>query len=131
MLLQVKYPNCQVRGDKRKIEQVMINLVSNALKYSKQKSPLKIEALEISQGEVKITIENESLIDGDEMHKIWDRYYRIEKDGTTPQKGHGIGLEITKTILDLHNSNYGANINENLIYFFFTLPKSSLSGPAC
>ena len=62
-------------------------------------------------------------IPSDQIPYIWDRYYKIDRTHVRAQKGSGIGLNICKEILELHQSKYGviSKLNEGTI-FWFELP---------
>jgi signal transduction histidine kinase len=117
--------NATVYGDRSKIEQVLINFVSNAVKYTKSNKNIIISVEEHTDDEIIILVENESTIDIGELDHIWKRYYRVEKNEKKSYKGSGIGLEIAKNILELHDSTYGVKNFENRVQFYFTISKST------
>ncbi|PEJ57229.1 two-component sensor histidine kinase [Bacillus sp. AFS002410] len=110
-----------VIGEKRKIEQVIINILSNAIHYGNPGSVIKINLL--NEGEyVKISIFNEgNHIPADKIDKIWDRFYRIDESRNRQNGGTGLGLAIVKTILDLHHSTIKAHNKEDGVEFTFNL----------
>ena len=71
-----------------------------------------------------ISIENQGKpIPENEIDKIWERFYKVDKSRTREMEGTGIGLSIVKNILQLHKSSYGAMNTENGVKFYFTLDK--------
>jgi signal transduction histidine kinase len=112
-----------VIGEKRKIEQVIINILSNAIHYGNPGSVIKMNLLD--EGEfVKISIFNEgNPIPADKIDKIWDRFYRIDESRNRQNGGTGLGLAIVKTILDLHHSTIKVHNKEDGVEFNFNLKK--------
>lgn len=115
-----------VYADISKIEQVLINFMSNAVKYTKRGKKIYLRIEKYNDDEIIIYIENESRINDEDISNIWKRYYRSEKNERKSFKGSGIGLEIVKNILELHDSTYGVKNLEDRVQFFFTLSKSGL-----
>ncbi|MCT4619288.1 MAG: ATP-binding protein [Marinisporobacter sp.] len=116
-----------VYGDLNKIEQVLINLFSNAIRHTPEKETISIQLIE-SLDTVYIHIENSGThIPKEEIHKIWDRFYRVEKSRNKNFGGTGLGLLIVKNILELHGSTYGVKNTEKGVAFYFNLQKSSTS----
>lgn len=96
-----------VKGDKEKIEQVIYNLISNAINYSTDHKEILINIKEENDRiKFEVTDRGEG-ISPEEMDNIWDRYYRVGKDHKRTTVGTGIGLSIVRTILESHKSNFG------------------------
>lgn len=112
-----------VLGEKRKIEQVIINILSNAIHYGNPGSVIKMNLLD--EGDyVNISIFNEgNPIPADKIDKIWDRFYRIDESRNRQNGGTGLGLAIVKTILDLHHSTIKVHNKEDGVEFIFNLKK--------
>ncbi|MNT17843.1 Signal transduction histidine-protein kinase BaeS [compost metagenome] len=91
-------------ADKDKIGQVIINLISNAIKYSKNNSIINIRTLEENNKTIIEISDNGIGISEDDLPYIFDRFYRVDKSRNRSTGGSGIGLSIAKTILDAHNS---------------------------
>ncbi|MGG0177527.1 sensor histidine kinase [Gottfriedia acidiceleris] len=112
-----------VVGEKRKIEQVIINILSNAIHYGNPGSVIKMNLLE-EEDYVNISIFNEgNPIPADKIDKIWDRFYRIDESRNRQNGGTGLGLAIVKTILDLHHSTIKVHNKEDGVEFIFNLKK--------
>lgn len=91
-----------VMADRNKLEQVIINLVNNALKFSADDRPVAI-ALEMLPGECCLTVSDQGVgIPVDEQPKIFDRFYRSPGKGVRGEKGFGLGLFFVKEIVSLH-----------------------------
>lgn len=90
-----------VIGDKDKIEQVLTNLIDNAIKFSKEKGIIHIFT-EIKDDKVFITIKDNGIgISPEDQEHIWDRFYKADK--SRGKDGAGLGLYIVKRIINAHN----------------------------
>lgn len=119
--LHIDIDDCNVLCNKDMIIRVLINLISNGIKYSEENSIISIKN-EIVDNEVIISIENSNaFIDESEIKNIFEPFYRIEKSRNKATGGSGLGLFIIKTILDSHNSNYSIKNTKSGVLFTFTL----------
>lgn len=110
-----------VSGDIHRIEQVLVNLISNAIRHVEEAGIIKIEIKNYDNRYV-ISVENQGKhIDPEEQEKIWQRFYKIDKSRNREDEGTGIGLSIVKNILTQHNSNFGVENTELGVKFYFTL----------
>lgn len=110
-----------VKGDVMRIEQVLMNLISNAMRHVPGGGIIKIEISKENEKSV-VSIENEGdKIPQDEIEKIWERFYKIDKSRSREAEGTGIGLSIVKNILLLHKSTFGVFNTDNGVKFYFTL----------
>ncbi|WP_069999110.1 sensor histidine kinase [Cellulosilyticum sp. I15G10I2] len=111
-----------VRADKKRIEQVVTNIISNAIRHVGNGGAINIDIKKESEDAICIAIENEGeKIQEDKLHHIWDRFYRVEESRNRSSGGTGLGLSIVKNILELHDSNYGARNTDHGVMFYFTL----------
>jgi PAS domain S-box-containing protein len=93
-----------VYADKEKIGQVLINLVSNAIKYSPFGSTITIDCGKVD-GEIKTSIKDEGVgISLNDQKELFTRFYRVFNEKTKTVSGFGIGLYIVSEILKQHNS---------------------------
>lgn len=111
-------------GDKKKIEQVIYNLISNAVNYAGKDKSVIISVKEVVTGYRIEVINHGKVIKEDEIDHIWDKYYKIDKSHKRDVVGTGLGLSIVKNILEKHHFVYGvtSNIEEGTI-FYFVVPK--------
>ncbi|MBP2025823.1 sensor histidine kinase [Peptoniphilus stercorisuis] len=101
--------DCIVLGDEKKLEQVIYNLINNAINYSKAEKIITIK-IEEKDNKVRFDCIDKGIgIKEDELEDIWERFYRVRDNHTRPSVGTGLGLYIVKNILELHNFEYGVN----------------------
>lgn len=113
--------NILVSGDPSRIEQVINNLVSNAIRYTPINKTITI-TLKIQGDSMMVQIDNEgSFIENDDLDRIWDKFYKVDKSGNKHLGGTGLGLSIVKNILFLHKSNFGVLNTNSGVCFYFTL----------
>lgn len=114
-----------VAGDKNRIEQVLTNLVDNAIKFNRDKGFISISGRE-ADGKIKITVEDSGIgIPERDIPRIFERFYRIDKARSRELGGTGLGLSIVKHIVELHGGQTGVESAEGIgSKFWFTLPKS-------
>ena len=112
-----------VYADKHKITQVIDNLVSNAIKYSPKGGQVLVTA-GLQNEEVLISVEDHGIgIDNNHLHKIFDRYYRIDDLQVKNASGFGIGLYLCADIVKRHHGKIGLESEPGKgSRFFFTLP---------
>ncbi|MBV7440497.1 ATP-binding protein [Weeksellaceae bacterium TAE3-ERU29] len=93
----------KVKADVEKIEQVLINLVVNAINHSQRKGKVTV-SFEVIEDKVKIIISDTGVgIKKEELNRIFERFYRVDKSRSRSQGGSGLGLAIVKHILEAHN----------------------------
>ncbi|MCR8844521.1 ATP-binding protein [Paenibacillus sp. SC116] len=112
-----------VEANQLRIEQVITNFMTNAIRYTPEEEELYISTVE--EGEfVKVNIENKGVhIPASQLDKVWDRFYRGDTSRQRTHGGTGLGLAISKNILELHHVRYGAENTEDGVLFYFYLPK--------
>jgi signal transduction histidine kinase len=113
-----------VIGDQRRIEQVLHNLIKNAINYSLDGSDILV-TLDDANEIVKIGIQNGGpTIPKEEIDLIWDRYYRTRGIKKRNIIGSGLGLSIVKSILEAHEVSFGVISQEPTgTTFWFNLKK--------
>jgi two-component system, OmpR family, phosphate regulon sensor histidine kinase PhoR len=93
-----------VYADIKRIHQVMTNLISNAVKYSGENSQVEVE-FEQTKKETTITIKDQGEgIPPEDIKRIFERFYRVDKSRSREGGGTGLGLAIVKHILESHQS---------------------------
>ncbi len=115
--------NLPVLADKSKIEQVLYNLLDNAIKFSHADSSILIETSE-KHGKVFVSVKDHGIgIPRDSLKLIFDRFYKTDLSRGKDKKGTGLGLSITKEIIQAHNENINVISTEGVgSEFIFSLP---------
>jgi len=110
-------------ADEDRIEQVLINLVDNAIRYSPEGSKVIIKVRPAKEGVIVSVKDSGSGIPQDELPFIWERFYKVDKSRERKKSGTGLGLAIVKKIIELHNGRVWAqNCDEGGTEFSFYLP---------
>ena len=95
-------------ADMEKLEQVVYNLVGNAVNYTGEDKKITVSLKKAEGGKIRFSVTDTGKgIPPDEIDTIWDRYYRSTETHKRPIKGTGLGLSIVKTILVKHGFEYG------------------------
>ncbi|TKH18527.1 HAMP domain-containing histidine kinase [Bacillus wiedmannii] len=115
----------EVVANQSRIEQVIVNFITNAIRYTPNKEDIIISTID-EKNRIKVCIENKGThIEEEQLDKIWDRFYRVDAARQRSQGGTGLGLAISKNILELHDAEYGAENTEDGVLFYFYLPKKA------
>ena len=95
-----------VKGDIEKIEQILINLIVNAIKYGKPNGSIIFSAENYSDTKfiIKVTDDGEG-IKKEHLPRLFERFYRVDQSRSRDQGGSGLGLSIVKHIIEAHNEN--------------------------
>ena len=111
-----------VHGDKEKIEQVIYNLLDNAIKFSEKNSFIHIETT-LRQKKCYVSIKDEGCgISRENLPKIWDRFYKSDSSRGRDRTGTGLGLSIVKEIITAHGQTISVVSTENVgTEFVFSL----------
>jgi len=120
-----------VKGDKDKIQQVIENLIVNSIKYGKEAGLTEVSVINLTKKKVLIRItDNGEGIEKQNLPRIFERFYRVNKSGSRTEGGSGLGLAIVKHIIEAHDdkiyveSEFGIGSE-----FSFTLTKAKLNIP--
>lgn len=116
-----------VSADVDKIQQVLYNLLDNAIKFSYKNTTITIETTD-KHGKVYVSVKDQGEgIPTDSQRKIWDRFYKIDASRGKDRKGTGLGLAIVKEIIQAHQQNISVISTEGVgTEFIFTLNHSKL-----
>ena len=112
-----------VVGDIVRLRQLLLNLIDNAVKYTPEKGSIEISLFR-EQRLAKIRIKDSGVgIPAEDLSKIFDRFYRVDKARSREQGGSGLGLSISKWIADIHGGTISveSEVNNGSI-FTVTLP---------
>ena len=113
-----------IEADKKRINQVLYNLINNAINYTGSDKKVYITIVENKKDyhiEIKDTGKG---IAKEDINNIWNKYYKKDKNHKRNVVGTGLGLSIVKNILETHNFKYGVKSTPNKgSIFFFDIPK--------
>ncbi|MBC6696063.1 sensor histidine kinase [Terrisporobacter mayombei] len=110
--------------DKEKISQVIINLISNAIRYTNNNGEIFIKLYKVEDF-IKISVKDNGIgIPKESVDYIFERFYRVDKSRCRNTGGTGVGLTICKSIIDLHGGNIEVKSELNIgSEFIITIPK--------
>lgn len=112
--------DCTVYADRRKIEQVIYNLIANAVNYTGDDKKIYI-TLKKTDSAVRFSVRDTgSGIPADEINLVWEKYYKSSSTHKRQTVGSGIGLSIVKNILESHGAKFGleSEINKGSVFWF-------------
>ena len=108
LILDVKQGDYLVEGQEDRIRQVLINLIDNGIKYGRIGGNIRIR-LEKEDGAVQITVENQGEgMDKEELSHIFEPFYRADKERSREMGSSGLGLSISKKIMEEHGGTIQA-----------------------
>lgn len=115
-----------VNADKERIQQVLVNLIVNSLKYGSDKGTTEISIENLIKNKVIVRVtDNGEGIEKEHLPRLFERFYRVDKSGSRKEGGSGLGLSIVKHIIEAHDekiyveSEFGVGSE-----FSFTLEKA-------
>ena len=118
-----------VKGDKDKLQQVIENLIVNSIKYGKEGGLTEVSIINLTKKKVLVRIsDNGEGIEKQNLPRLFERFYRVDKSGSRSEGGSGLGLAIVKHIIEAHKekiyveSEFGIGSE-----FSFTLAKAKWS----
>ena len=118
------YPSIKVNGDRDKIMQVMFNLIVNSIKYGREGGSTEVRFYEMGEN-ILIEVADDGIgISEDNLPRLFERFYRVDKSRSREQGGTGLGLAIVKHIIEAHKQNINVRSTEGVgTTFSFTLRK--------
>lgn len=100
-----RFEEVMVYADPRRIYQVLVNLISNAIKYSKDTGKVFVSIDEDKNDRLKISVIDHGIgIPQEHLNRIFERFYRVDKSRSKERGGTGLGLSIVKHIVEAHGS---------------------------
>ncbi len=116
--------NIMVKAEKNKINQVIYNLINNAINYTGKDKVVKVKVSEKKDTYLVEIIDSGKGIKTDDLPYIWDKYYKNDRNHTRNVVGTGIGLSIVRNILEQHKFKYGVKSKKNKgTTFYFEINK--------
>ncbi|VAW23836.1 Phosphate regulon sensor protein PhoR (SphS) [hydrothermal vent metagenome] len=114
-----------VHADKKKITEVITNLIVNSIKYGKKKGFVKVLFFD-NGNKIFVEVRDNGIgIDKKNLHRIFERFYRVDKSRSREQGGTGLGLSIVKHIIEAHKQTIEVkSLIDKGTSFTFTLEKA-------
>ncbi|HEY2720917.1 MAG TPA: ATP-binding protein [Chitinophagaceae bacterium] len=118
------HSRCIIFGDKDRIAQVLLNMLTNAIKYSPKNNSIEVSIYQPFQDSVAVSVTDHGIgIDKKDQERIFERFYRVEGKSELTYPGFGIGLFIASEIIHRHHGNIFVESEKNKgSTFTFTLP---------
>lgn len=115
----------KVVADRSKIEQVLINLIGNAIKYGNKDGQVEVRFFDMDQ-HILTEVNDDGLgIPPEDVPRVFERFYRVDKSRSRDAGGTGLGLSIVKHIIEAHKQTINLRSSENKgSTFSFTLKKA-------
>lgn len=121
----------KVFADKEKIEQVLTNLVMNSIKYGKENGTTEVTIEDLIKNKIIVRIrDNGEGIEKQNIPRLFERFFRVDKSGARTEGGSGLGLSIVKHIIEGHDEKiYVESEYRKGSEFSFTLEKAKIARP--
>ena len=118
-------PELTVNGDVNRLDQVLANLVDNAIKYGRAQGSVRVGGKKLANGALEIFVRDDGPgIPPEAIDRVFERFYRVDKARSRDQGGTGLGLSIVKHIVQAHGGE--VRVESELgtgATFFFTVPE--------
>jgi two-component system, OmpR family, phosphate regulon sensor histidine kinase PhoR len=117
-------PELTAKADTNRLDQVLANLVDNAIKYGRAEGLVTVGGNKLDDGRLEIFVRDDGPgIPPESLDRVFERFYRVDKARARDQGGTGLGLAIVKHIVHAHGGEVWAESEPGKgATFFFTLP---------
>ena len=96
----------KIKGDEERLEQVLVNLISNAIKYSPDSGPVTVSLRNTNEGTIEISVEDRGIgIPLEEQERLTERFFRAHNAESVDAKGLGLGLYLVNTLIEKHGGS--------------------------
>ena len=93
----------EMNGDRERLEQVVINILSNAVKYTPRGGHITLTGIRRDDSHVVIRVKDDGMgIPKDDIPRLFERFYRVDKARSRAKGGSGLGLAIAKEMVEAH-----------------------------
>ncbi len=110
-----------VWGDEYRMEEVVTNYISNAINHVEGKRIIEVDIIQKEKGCRVEVFNTGKQIPEEDISRIWDKFYKVDKAHTRAYGGNGIGLSIVKAVMDAHRGKCGVENREDGVMFWFEL----------
>ena len=115
-----------VRGDRLMIRRALSNLLSNAIRHTPRDGSVKVLIDQRNAGEIRLSVENlGDTIEPEHLPRLFDRFYRVDRSRQKASEGAGLGLAITKSIVEAHRGTIHVFSSNGSTRFAITFPAAS------
>lgn len=116
-------PDVKIVCDPNKLERVFDNLIRNAINYSFPDTQITLSVKPYDRDSIKITVENQGrTISAEKINRIFEQFFRLDTSRSSATGGAGLGLAISKEIVELHGGTIVAESADERILFTITIP---------
>ncbi|HEV2320661.1 MAG TPA: ATP-binding protein [Verrucomicrobiae bacterium] len=125
--LKSELPDLFAHADESRLEQVLANLVDNAIKYGRPHGNVVVGGKPLDQAKIQVFVKDDGPgIPAESLDRVFERFYRLDKARSREQGGTGLGLSIVKHIVQNHGGEVWASSEAGKgATFYFTLPAQS------
>ena len=117
-----EFDDMYARADKDAIYQVLYNLCHNAIKFADRGGKFRVSISKITDTKIKVSVYDKGQsISRDDVGMVFDRFYKTDKSRGLDKSGVGLGLYISKTIIDAHGETISVEAYDDGCEFWFTL----------
>lgn len=127
LIFNKPYPPIWVFADREKIQQVIANILMNSIKYGKENGTTEVAIEILNPQKIIIRIaDNGEGVAKENIHRLFERFYRVDRSGNRKQGGSGLGLSIVKHLIEAHGESVYVESHLGLgSEFSFTLQKAT------
>ncbi len=118
--LDMEFPEVMISANEDMMQEVWINLLQNAVKYSPEYGPLQVQLEENASG-IRVSIANSGEIGEEHINRIFQKFYQADRSHFSA--GNGVGLAIVKRVVELHGGAVSAQSRDGAVIFTVELPR--------
>ncbi len=112
-----------IQGDRLMIRRALSNLLSNAIRHTPRDGSVSVLIARLDSGEIQLSVENPGEdIDAEHLPRLFDRFYRVDPSRQKASEGAGLGLAITKSIVEAHRGTIQAYSSDGSTRFAIAFP---------